>query len=172
MCTRGIYQLKRLSLQYCDYGGSSKGVRDFLQSEYLKEFLEKNPQINFEFYMKRGFHPYISSSYINGYVKDQSLRGLQPEEILKELLRYRNSSGRKHIEHSGKKVYGSIKSIQGGWKPNMWSDYPRFELEYKKEIPTFDKEIRVIEKDRLGEEKKLRHRDEVNAFLNSKEPPK
>jgi len=31
--------------------------------------------------MRRNFHPYISTTYVNGYVKDQSLKGMGDEEV-------------------------------------------------------------------------------------------
>ena len=71
--------------------GSSKGSREFLQSDKLKEFISKNPQIKFDFLLKRGSHPYISSTYINGYIKSQSLRNMDTSDILNEFQRVRNS---------------------------------------------------------------------------------
>ncbi len=89
--------------------------------------MEKNPHIEFKFHMKRGAHPYINSTYINGYIKDQPLRNYGAKAVLDEFYRLRNSCkqnqrwtklisflvGRKHIQHGGKRVYGGIKSIQG-----------------------------------------------------------
>jgi Mitochondrial ribosomal protein L51 / S25 / CI-B8 domain. len=104
MCVRGVWQLKKLHLQFCDHGGkdldpsynnslgSSKGVREFLESDLLKEFVKKNPQIEFKFLLKRGTHPFITSTYVNGYIKDLSLRNKNPEEIIEEFKRVRNSS--------------------------------------------------------------------------------
>jgi hypothetical protein len=71
--------------------GSSKGVREFLESSQLKEFIEKNPQIEFKFLKKRGYHPFISSTYINGFIKDVPLRNIDPEDIINEFYRVRNS---------------------------------------------------------------------------------
>jgi hypothetical protein len=102
MCTRGIYQLRKIHLQFCDIGGkysvlvkvligSSKGVRYFLQSDILKSFVKRNPQIEFRFMRRRGNHPFITSTYINGYIKDLALRNMNPEEILHEFERVRSS---------------------------------------------------------------------------------
>lgn len=71
--------------------GSSKGTREFLKSDLLKEFIQKNPQIEFEFLLRRGTHPYIYSTYINGYEKSQSLRNLDSPDILNEFQRVRQS---------------------------------------------------------------------------------
>lgn len=42
MCTRGVYQLRKLSLYFCDFGGSSAGVREALTSPSLKDFMQDN----------------------------------------------------------------------------------------------------------------------------------
>ena len=52
------------------------GVRDYLKSENIKNFVNDNPQVKLQIFMKRGAHPFMSSTYINGYVKDQPLRNM------------------------------------------------------------------------------------------------
>jgi len=168
MSCRGVFQLKKLHLQYCDYGGSSKGVREFLNSVYVKEFMEKNPQIEFKFFNKRGAHPYITATYINGFMKDQSLRNCDLQGVLNEFFRVRNSFGRKHITHNGKKVYGVTPSVQGGWRHNLWNNYPRHEFEYIREIPVFDKEFIVSNKDPVIEGRKINTRDPVTQIFRAK----
>jgi large subunit ribosomal protein L43 len=70
MVSRGVHQLKNIRLYFCDFGGSSAGVRAFLQSENLVNFMNQHEHLRLEVYMRRNHHPYISSTYINGYVKD------------------------------------------------------------------------------------------------------
>ena len=70
MSNRGIRQLKNVRLYFCDFGGSSVGVRDFMKSESIKNYVDTNTHLNLDIFMKRGYHPYMSSTYINGYVKD------------------------------------------------------------------------------------------------------
>lgn len=77
--------MKNIRLYFCDFGGSSLGVRQALQSPKVAEFLKENPHLNLELYMKRNYHPYMSSTYINGYVKDQSLKNMSPEDIVEWL---------------------------------------------------------------------------------------
>lgn len=36
MCSRGVYQLTKLSLYFCDFGGSSLGVRNLISSNKWK----------------------------------------------------------------------------------------------------------------------------------------
>ena len=58
MCTRGVYQLRKLSLYFCDFGGSSAAVRQALVSPQVKEFMTENEQIEFHFIIKRNYHQY------------------------------------------------------------------------------------------------------------------
>jgi large subunit ribosomal protein L43 len=76
MCTRGVFQLRKLSVYFCDFGGSSAGVREFLMSEQLKSFMEDNKHIDYNFIVKRNYHPFVTGGYINGYLKDITLRSV------------------------------------------------------------------------------------------------
>ena len=53
MVSRGVHQLKNIRLYFCDFGGSSLGVRDYLKSERLAQFMEKNEHLKLEIYLKR-----------------------------------------------------------------------------------------------------------------------
>ena len=53
-----------------------------LKSQELVDYMQQNQHLKFEITMKRNFHPYMSSTYINGYVKDQPLRNYTSEEII------------------------------------------------------------------------------------------
>lgn len=70
MVSRGVPQLKNIRLFFCDFGGSSLGVRNALQHQAVTEFMQNNPHLKLEIFMKRNYHPYMSSTYITGYVKD------------------------------------------------------------------------------------------------------
>ncbi len=70
MVSRGVHQLKHMRLYFCDQGGSSLGVRNFLKSQQIADFMNKNEHLKLEIYLRRGHHPYMSSTYINGYIKD------------------------------------------------------------------------------------------------------
>ena len=66
MCTRGVFQLRKLSVYFCDFGGSSGGVREALVSPQLKEFMNRNKQIDFNFIIKRNHHPFVTRIMICG----------------------------------------------------------------------------------------------------------
>ncbi|KAL4476446.1 hypothetical protein ABPG74_010179 [Tetrahymena malaccensis] len=167
MCSRGVFQLRKIQLQFCDFGGSSKGVRDFLNSDTVKEFMVKNPQIQFEFIMRRNKHPFLSAQYINGFVKDVSLKNYGGEEILDEFNRVRQSFGRKSLPFAGKKLYTSKPSIQGKWTPLTWSTYPKVELQMVREIKEPQEEVQLV--DNINKNVELvNYKDFVHAFLKEK----
>jgi len=62
MAVRGVYQLKEVLFRYCDIGGSSRGIREYIQTTLIP-FSESNPQINFKVAIKRNRHPCITASY-------------------------------------------------------------------------------------------------------------
>lgn len=135
MCTRGVFQLRKLSLFFCDFGGSSEGVRNALVSQELKDFMEENKHIDFNFIIKRNHHPFLTGAYINGYLKDIPLRSSNSDQVLEALCRLRNQLGRKSFTASGPRVYHPVSSVQGKWMPNMFNTYPKAELEKVHHIP-------------------------------------
>ena len=87
MSRSGIWQLRKLKLQYCDLGGSSRGMRyasafssplpirhskinlahpgpcrEFLETR-LPEFQKKNPQVLVDVVKRRNRHPHLSGEY-------------------------------------------------------------------------------------------------------------
>jgi len=52
-----------------------------MKSEEIVQFVEKNDHLQLEIIMRRGHHPYMSSTYLNGYVKDQPLLNMENEEV-------------------------------------------------------------------------------------------
>lgn len=85
MVSRGVHQLKNIRLYFCDVGGSSKGIRQTMQSQQLVDFVNANEHLKFEFYMRRSHHPYMSATYINGYIKDIPLKNLSLDETLSKI---------------------------------------------------------------------------------------
>lgn len=82
MSNRGFLQLQKIKLAFCDWGGSSKGVRSFFSEDEFYNFVNDNPTISFDFNIRRGRHPFIRAIYANGWVKDLPLRNLNGQEIL------------------------------------------------------------------------------------------
>lgn len=82
MVSRGVPQLKHIRMYFCDFGGSSQGVRQALKDSPFAQFMKENPHVRLELYMRRNHHPYMSSTYINGYNKEQSLRNMDATEVV------------------------------------------------------------------------------------------
>ena len=87
--------------------------------------------------MKRNAHPYMSSTYINGYVKDQSLRNMNADEVLNWFNKVGKQFGRKPLKHNGRENLTIQKeSVQGKWTNTMWNQYPKHLMEPKIIIPS------------------------------------
>jgi len=111
MVSRGVPQLKNIRLYFCDFGGSSLGVRQALKETQVVDFLKENPELKLEVIMKRNYHPYMSSTYINGYVKDQSLKNMSADEIVEWMSKVNSEYGRGPLKHNSVKVTTENKSI-------------------------------------------------------------
>ena len=81
---RGVLQLQRLKMCFCDWSGSSNGIRDFVKTDDFYSFVNTNKSVNFEFYLRRGNHPFIKAIYANGFQKDISLKNKTDEEVMME----------------------------------------------------------------------------------------
>jgi large subunit ribosomal protein L43 len=75
--------------------------------------------------VKRNYHPYMSSTYVNGYVKDQSLKNMRPEEVVDWFKKVNSEFGRRPLKHNSVKVVTETKSIQGQWHETLWNQYPK-----------------------------------------------
>ena len=53
--------------------------------------------------MKRNHHPYLESVYLNGYVKEQSLRNMGPDDVVEWLEKVNKEFGRRPVSHRGRK---------------------------------------------------------------------
>ncbi len=61
MARRGVWELRELFVKYSLDGGSSRGVREFVE-EKLINFAKKNPQISIETSLRSG-HPTVHAKY-------------------------------------------------------------------------------------------------------------
>lgn len=123
MAVNGVWQLERLTVNYCNWGGSSAGVRSFLAGG-LVGFAEANPNLKIVARAVKGNkHPHAVAVYRNGTRQQMSLRNLEGREIDAVLRRLRDRTGRKMASlkrwHSPKLA---VPSVQGEWRPDYFAD--------------------------------------------------
>ncbi|XP_020913097.1 39S ribosomal protein L43, mitochondrial [Exaiptasia diaphana] len=114
---RYVCQLQRLTLNYCRAGGSSRGLREFIDKS-LVDFASKNPQIAVYVRERNGKHPRIVANYLNGNSKIIDIKNEYPQDIQVWLDRLKGESGKK-IEKIRKFWHTDHPSIQGTWTPFM-----------------------------------------------------
>ncbi|TDH68946.1 hypothetical protein CCR75_000960 [Bremia lactucae] len=125
MATKGVWQLKQVTIRYCQHSGSSRYVRQLLADERFHKFVEENPQVQFETELKGARHPILVGDYITNQRKVADVKNQEIPFILKQLERLRNSSGRK-MTLIKKPVFSKRPTIQGIWQPDL--EFPKFEI--------------------------------------------
>ncbi|AMD18815.1 HBL087Wp [Eremothecium sinecaudum] len=112
-----LFPCKKITFQYCNWGGSSQGMRDFLTSKRLTKWAERYPEIQFEVVKKSG-HPVIKGFYTNGRDKAICVRNLNIDNIENKLHLIRDSSG-EQLRHrvTNDFVDSMNNSVRGIWSP-------------------------------------------------------
>ncbi|CAG98167.1 Mrpl51 [Kluyveromyces lactis] len=112
-----VLPCKKITLQYCNWGGSSQGLRDFLTSNRMIQWAEKYPTIQFEIVRKSG-HPVIKGDYVNGRNKAICVKNLNIDNVENKLKLIRDASG-EQLRHRTKNdnVDTLNDSVRGIWSP-------------------------------------------------------
>ncbi|KAK9205768.1 hypothetical protein WN943_016038 [Citrus x changshan-huyou] len=124
MALRGTWQLQKLIVGFCDWGGSSRGIRAFMES-HLPAFKASNPQLEVVTELIRGQHPHLKGLYskfaipssLPAWNKNERVicvKNLTPEEIHLHATRLRNALGRKVVKLKTRHVT-KHPSVQGTW---------------------------------------------------------
>lgn len=121
MAHNSIWQLKKLVVRYCDWGGSSRGIREFIQS-HLPSFQKNNPQVEVVTEMMRGKHPHLRGYYRCSTVRMVDSRNVDAKDILLQAIRLRNALGLKVTKLKTRHLI-TRQSVQGTWKTGLrfWS---------------------------------------------------
>ncbi|KAE8906105.1 hypothetical protein PF005_g8162 [Phytophthora fragariae] len=125
MATKGVWQLKQVTIRYCQHSGSSRYVRQLLGDERFVKFVQENPQVQFETELKGARHPVLIGDYVTNDQKVTDIKNQDIPFILSQLERLRNSSGRK-MTRIKKPVFTKRETIQGIWQPDL--DFPEFKI--------------------------------------------
>jgi len=116
-----VRQLKKITLAYCEHGGSSQGLRTFLASSNRKEIQDTNPHIEFVYRKSNGRHPLLIAEYQNGVSTPISLRNLEIPEIRRFIDYVNNRRGGPHRNWTERRRHVTDRpSIQGFWHPDQW----------------------------------------------------
>lgn len=107
----------KINIQFCNWGGSSQGVRDFLtQSKTnLSTFAQKNKDTMLEVTQKNG-HPLLTFYYNNGVQSTVDVRNLSASELSKKLIEHSQKSGNSPFKFNHK-VMSNNESVRGIWSP-------------------------------------------------------
>ncbi|XP_057832627.1 large ribosomal subunit protein mL43 [Cryptomeria japonica] len=113
MALNGLWQLKKLVVRYCDWGGSSRGMREFIESQ-LPTFKQQNPQLEVVPLLKRGKHPHLRGYYRDKTVRIDCVKNMDPEDILLRAMRFRNALGAE-VRKLKNRHMTKNRSVQGTW---------------------------------------------------------
>ncbi|SCU97183.1 LAFA_0G10220g1_1 [Lachancea sp. 'fantastica'] len=112
-----IFPCKKIVLQYCNWGGSSQGMRNFLNSKRLNLLARKYPDIEFNV-IKQSGHPLVRAHYTNGREKVICVRNLNIDNVENKLKSLKDSSGEiLHHRVSNDYVDSLNSSVRGVWSP-------------------------------------------------------
>lgn len=122
MATRGVTQLQKLTLKYCEHGGSSRALREYLANGQLAAWAAEHGDTAIHVQVRNGHHPVVHAEYLTGggstgvlhQISVKNYKRWQDVEEVCQLLA--NRSGRK-ITKITTPVLTDTPSIQGVWTP-------------------------------------------------------
>eukprot|EP00039_Didymoeca_costata_P027794 m.19204 g.19204 ORF g.19204 m.19204 type:complete len:128 (+) comp6508_c0_seq3:116-499(+) len=116
MTGRFIRQLRKLQLFYSPKGGSSAGMRSYLDSK-LVQFATSNPHVVVEaLCVNNSRHPFLKACFVSGKQNVVGVKNLTATDIEKHVKALNDSMGEK-VPRTVKPVITRNSSIQGNWNP-------------------------------------------------------
>ncbi|KAJ8950450.1 hypothetical protein NQ318_010327 [Aromia moschata] len=123
---RYVCQLQRVVLKFCKNNGSSRGMRDFIESE-LVNYAKENPGVVVYLKPRRHRTAVIKAEYLNGDAQWISCRNFTQEEISKWMNLLKTQSNNNTGTRLKKLWHTDHPSIQGPWTPYTFRD-PKLNL--------------------------------------------
>ncbi|KAK1864181.1 hypothetical protein I4F81_006731 [Pyropia yezoensis] len=116
MARRGVFELRHVLLRYELAGGSSAGVRSFVETD-LVDWARAHPFVRVETQVHRG-HPNVIGQYVTGYERQLDLKNRTRADVGARFAYLRNTLGRLVPLH--RRVRSGVtssrnRSIQGMW---------------------------------------------------------
>mmetsp|Transcript_13767 Transcript_13767/g.29639 ORF Transcript_13767/g.29639 Transcript_13767/m.29639 type:complete len:137 (-) Transcript_13767:1040-1450(-) len=121
MAKYGVWMLESLVLTYCSKGGSSQGVRTFVQ-DLLPAFQSRNPQLHIKDYCVPRRHPKAVAQYRNGRSKPVCLKNMDAAGVMETISWMRSSHGRgQEYKVVRSRQLSRQPSIQGRWSVDTFA---------------------------------------------------
>lgn len=112
---RYICQLKRITLRFCKSSGSSRGMRDFIETD-LVSFANDHPGTAVYLKPRRHKSPSFVAEYLNGQREVISCHNFTAQQMVKWLNLHTTRSGIPLMRYV-KMWHTECPSIQGVWSP-------------------------------------------------------
>ncbi|KAI3403017.1 MRPL51 [Candida oxycetoniae] len=113
-----IHPCKKITLEYCNWGGSSEGLRQLLTSGELNKIASSKPQTIFEI-RKRTGHPKLIFHYNNSDKSTKNVvdvRNIDKFKIIEKINEFSQRSGNELFK-CNHKVVSNNESVRGIWSP-------------------------------------------------------
>jgi large subunit ribosomal protein L43 len=118
MATRGVFQLSTLRLYYCEHGGSSRAIREFLSNGRLTEWAVAHPHVDVEVKPRNGQHPFVEGDYKTMAAAHQiSVKNHEHWKYVQQTCDMLHSRSGRKITKITTPVLTDTPSIQGVWTP-------------------------------------------------------
>ncbi|EAZ62859.1 predicted protein [Scheffersomyces stipitis CBS 6054] len=105
----------KISVQYCNWGGSSSGLRQLLKSGKMDSIASQKSGVVFDV-VKRVGHPKLIFHYNNSQKQEVDIANLEASQIVEKLNEYSQRSGAPLFKFNHK-VLSNNDSVRGIWSP-------------------------------------------------------
>lgn len=116
----------KMTISYCNWGGSSKGIREMMSTGKLNDIAKKNSNIFIEIIKKSG-HPTINFHYNNDKINSVDIKNLMPKQIIDKINEYSQRSGNDLFKYN-RRIVSNNESVRGIWSPLHETKQNRFKI--------------------------------------------